>query len=87
MEFSAIKKELEIATWRVFVLAGVNVLGFLMQLKALETAEATKVIPIVQTSTLFTILFAAIFLGEKDTIYKKSIAGLMAVVGTYFLIL
>jgi len=86
MGFSAIKKELEIASWRVFVLAGVNVFGFLMQLKALETAEATKVIPIVQTSTLFTILFAVVLLDEKDYIYRKAIASLLAVAGTYFLI-
>ncbi len=86
IEFSEIVQEFKIASWKVFILAAVNVFGYLLQLKALELAEATKVIPIVQTYTLFTILFAVLFLNEKDHIYLKSIAGAMAFAGTYCLI-
>lgn len=81
-----IKTELKIASWKVFVLSGLNVVGYLMQLKALEVAEATRVIPIVQTSTLFTILLGILLLGEREHISRKIIAGLMAIAGTYFLI-
>ncbi|MFH1566050.1 MAG: DMT family transporter [bacterium] len=86
IKFNIIKSELKLASWKIFVLAGLNVVGYLMQLKALEIAEATRVIPIVQTSTLFTILMGIILLKERDNITKKIIAGIMAIVGTYFLI-
>ena len=68
------------------MLAGLNVAEYLMQLKALETAEATRVIPIVQTSTLVTILVGIVLLKEKEHISRKIVAGLMAMSGAYFLI-
>lgn len=83
---NAIKIELKNASWRVFLLAGINVVAYLMQLKALETAEATRVIPILQTSTIFTVLIGIIILKERDHIFKKIIAGILAVVGCYFLV-
>ncbi|MBU1017329.1 DMT family transporter [Patescibacteria group bacterium] len=86
VKFSAIKSELKIASWRVFALAGLNVVGYLLQLKALETAEATRVIPIVQTSTLFTVLMGILFLKERQHILRKIIAGVTAIAGVYFLI-
>ena len=86
IKLDAIKSELKLASWRVFLLAGLNVVGYLMQLKALETAEATRVIPIVQTSTLFTVLLGIIILKERDHIVRKIIAGMMAITGAYFLI-
>jgi len=86
IKLDIIKTELKLASWKIFVLAGLNVVGYLMQLKALETAEATRVIPIVQTSTLFTILMGIIILKEREHIPRKIIAGLMAISGAYFLI-
>jgi len=86
IRLSVIREELKLSTWKVFVLAGLNVVGYLMQLKALETAEATRVIPIVQTSTLFTILMGIVLLKEREHIPRKIIAGLMAISGAYFLI-
>lgn len=86
IKLDAIKSELKLASWKVFLLAGLNVVGYLLQLKALETAEATKVIPIVQTSTLFTVLMGIILLRERDHIVRKIIAGIMAIAGAYFLI-
>jgi drug/metabolite transporter (DMT)-like permease len=86
MKPEVIKKEFKLVSWKIFVLAGMNVAGYLMQLKAMETAEATRVIPIVQTSTLFTVLLGIIWLKEKENIYKKIIAGIMAVAGVYFLV-
>lgn len=86
IKLSEIRSELKIASWKIFLLSGLNVIGYLMQLKALETAEATRVIPIVQTSTLFTILMGIILLKEREHIPRKIIAGLMAIIGAYFLI-
>lgn len=86
IKFSIIKAEFKLVTWKVFILSGLNVVGYLMQLKALEIGEATRVIPIVQTSTLFTIFFGIILLKEREHITRKVIAGLMAIAGAYFLI-
>jgi len=86
IKFDAIKTELKLASWKIFLLAGLNVVGYLMQLKALEIAEATRVIPIMQTSTLFTILLGIVLLKERGHIPRKIVAGLMVVLGVYFLI-
>lgn len=86
IKIGAIKSELRIASWRVFLLAGLNAVGYLLQLKALQITEATRVIPIIQTSTLFTVLLGIILLKEREHIPRKIIAGIMAVAGAYFLI-
>jgi drug/metabolite transporter (DMT)-like permease len=86
MKIDDIKTELKLASWKVFLLAGLNVVGYLMQLKALEIAEATRVIPIIQTSTLTTVLFGIILLKERERITIKIVAGSLALLGTYFLI-
>jgi drug/metabolite transporter (DMT)-like permease len=86
MKLDEIKTELRITSWKIVLLAGLNVVGYLMQLKALEIAEATRVIPIVQTSTLFTVLLGIILLKERDFIGRKIIAGVMAIIGVFLLI-
>jgi uncharacterized membrane protein len=86
IKLEKIKTELKIASWKIALLAFLNVLGYFLQLKALELQEATRVIPIVQTSTLFTVLLGIFILKEKDSIAKKLIASFIAVAGVYFLI-
>ncbi len=86
INLNIIKEELRIASWKVFLLSGLNVIGYFMQLKALEVAEATRVIPIVQTSTLFTVFLGIILLKERDHVLRKVIAGGMAITGAYLLI-
>ena len=86
VKFRAIETELRIASWRVFLLAGLNVTGYLMQLEALKMAEATKVIPIVQTSIIFTVLLGIVLLKEREHALRKIVAALMAILGVYFLI-
>ncbi|MCR4329683.1 MAG: DMT family transporter [Candidatus Roizmanbacteria bacterium] len=83
--FKVLKEELKTASWKIYLLAAINVAGYLLQLKALTLAEATRVIPIVQTSTLFTVIIGVIVLKERDSVVKKIIASCMAVVGVYFL--
>lgn len=86
IKFEKIKNELKIASWKIVVLAALNVVGYLLQLKALELQEATRVIPIVQTYTLFTVLFGILILKERENIFRKIIAGLIAISGVYFLV-
>jgi uncharacterized membrane protein len=63
----------------------INVLAYFLMLKALETQEATRIIPLIQISTLSTILLGIVLLKEKQNVYQKIIAGLLAVIGVYFL--
>jgi len=86
IKFKNIKSELKIASWKIALLAFINVLGYFLQLKALELQEATRVIPVVQTATLFTVLLGIFILKEKESIAKKVIASFIAVTGVYFLI-
>jgi len=80
-----IKRELKNAS-KIIFLSILNVIGYYLNLKAMALAPATKVIPIVQTSTLFTIFMGIIFLNEKDHLVKKIIAGLIAVSGVFLII-
>jgi uncharacterized membrane protein len=73
------------ASWRIVVLAGLNVFGYLLQLKALEIHEASRVIPIVQTSTIFTVLAGTVFLKEREGVFRKVLAGILALVGVVLL--
>ena len=86
LSFKDIKIEFKLAGWKIFVLSTLNVIGYLMQLKALAMVEATKVIPIFQLSTIVTIISAIFLLKEKKNILLKIIAGLIAITGVYFLI-
>ncbi len=85
VKFSDIKKEIKISSWKIALLSFLNVIGYFIQLKALALADATRVIPIVQTSTLFTVIFGIILLKEKENISRKILAGIIAVVGVFLL--
>jgi drug/metabolite transporter (DMT)-like permease len=85
VDLKMLKREFQLSSWRIVLLSLINVVGYLLQLKALSLQEATRVIPIIQTSTLFVILLGIVILKEKDDLYKKVIAGLIAVAGVYLL--
>ncbi len=85
IKLNDLKKEIKISSWKIVFLSFFNVIGYFIQLKALVLADATRVIPIVQTSTLFTVIFGIILLKEKENIPRKILAGIIAVIGVYFL--
>jgi drug/metabolite transporter (DMT)-like permease len=82
-------KELKIEykkfSWRIILLAFFNFIGFYLGLKAFMLAEATKVIPIIQTCTIFTVITGVFLLKERSNLTKKIIAGVIAVVGVFLL--
>ncbi len=82
---NALSKELRIGHWKMIFLAFLNVLGFYIQLKALSLADASKVIPIINTSSVFVVLGGIYLLGEKDHMRKKIFAGILATIGVFFL--
>ena len=85
LKFSDIKKEIKISSWKIVLLSFLNVFGYFIQLKAQELADATRVISIVQTSTLFTVIFGVLLLKEKSHLLKKILAGVIAVIGVFLL--
>jgi transporter family protein len=48
-------------------------------------ATASQIAPINKSSVIVTVVLAAIFLGEKDRIFKKVIAAILVVIGVYLL--
>ena len=85
VKFSDIKREIKINKWSLILLSFLNVFGYFLNLKAQSLAEATKVIPIIQTSTVITVIFGIIILKEKSHLFKKILAGIIAVVGVFLL--
>lgn len=86
IKMSEIKYELRVASWKILIPALVNVVGYLLQLKALEVGNATQILPIVQVSTLLTVVAGIAFLGERDAMMKKILASILALIGSYFLV-
>jgi len=77
--------ELKTASWKVIALAFLNAAGYYLQLKALMLGEATRVIPIVQASLIFTVLLGIFFLKEKENKLQKIIAGIACFLGVILL--
>lgn len=80
-----IKAEFKQFSWKIILLAFFNFIGFYLGLKAFILADATKVIPIIQLSTIITVIIGVFFLKEKNHFYKKILAGVIAVVGVFLL--
>lgn len=85
VKFSDIKKEIKISSWKIILLSFINVAAYFVNLKAQTLAEATKVIPIVQTSTIITVIFGVLLLKERTNLFKKILAGIIAVIGVFLL--
>ena len=77
--------EVKIGSWKLILLALVNVAGYFLQLKALTMADATRVVPIVQTTTIATVILGIVLLKERNRIPQKLLAGLLAVTGVILL--
>ncbi len=86
IKIKTLKTEMKLASWKVFLLAGINVAGYLMQLKAVAISDATKVIPIVQLSTFATVIAGIIFLKEKENLLPKILGSILAVIGSVLLV-
>lgn len=80
-----IKTEFKKFTWRIVLLSFFNVLAYFLMLKALFLADATKVIPITQLSTIITVIAGIFLLNEKNDLSKKIFAGIIAILGVFLL--
>lgn len=83
---SQIKIEMRIGWWKIALAAFLNVLGFVLYIKALSLAEASRVIPIVSSSSATLSVFGGIFLlNEKTYMTRKLIAGILMFLGILLL--
>ncbi|MFA6016888.1 MAG: DMT family transporter [Patescibacteria group bacterium] len=72
-------------SWKIVLLAFFNFVGYYLGLKAFLLADATRVLPIIQLSTIMTVIIGILFLNEKNHMSKKILAGIIAVVGVFLL--
>lgn len=80
-----VKNEFKKFSWKIVLLAFFNFVGYYLTLKAYVLAEATKIIPIIQLSTLITVIAGVFLLKERSNLYKKILAGIIAVAGVFLL--
>jgi drug/metabolite transporter (DMT)-like permease len=85
LPFNIIICEFKRAPWKMLLLAALSVLSYYFTLKAFGGADASKVIPIVNSSTIFVVLAGAIFLNERSHLNKKVIAGICVIIGILLL--
>lgn len=80
-----LKKEFKNAGLGVVLIAFLNAIGFYMQLKALSLADASRVIPIVSSASVLTIIGGVFILNEKSHLWRKLLAGAMMFGGIWLL--
>lgn len=85
IKVNEIKAEFKQFSWKIILLAFFNFIGFYWGLKAFMLADATKVIPVIQTTTLMTVMAGVLFLNERSNLLKKILAGVIAVIGVFLL--
>ncbi|PJA55412.1 hypothetical protein CO165_03665, partial [Candidatus Roizmanbacteria bacterium CG_4_9_14_3_um_filter_33_18] len=72
-------------SWKIVLLSFFNFIAYFFGLKAFVLAEVTQVIPIMQLSTIMTVIAGIFLLNEKSNLAKKLLAGIIAVVGVFLL--
>ncbi|MFA6081392.1 MAG: DMT family transporter [Patescibacteria group bacterium] len=85
IKIEEIKVEFKQFSWRIILLAFFNFVGFYFGLKAFILADATKVIPVIQTTTLMTVIAGIFLLKERSYLPKKILAGIIAIAGVFLL--
>lgn len=76
-----IKHEIRSQSWRIPVLGIINLAVLLFQIAAIRLAPATKVGPVTSTNVILVALLSIIFLKERDRVWLKLIAALLATFG------
>ncbi|MFH0852836.1 MAG: DMT family transporter [bacterium] len=81
MRVSKVKTEISINKWGL-VLAGVLFAGFeVLLFTGLQAGEASKVIPVTQSSLIFAVLAGIMFLNERSNLVQKSLGVLIVGAG------
>ncbi len=88
--FPSVKKseliyEFKAGNWKILLMAFLNVFGYYASLKAFLLADATRVIPIMQTSVFVAVGLGIIGLKERSLLGRKVAGMMIAVAGAYLL--
>ena len=79
--------EISKKSWIFLIISGLATgASWLCYYKALQTGEASKVVPIDKMSVVITLILAALFLGEKLTV-KSVLGAVLITVGTLIMVL
>lgn len=78
---SEIKTAAKSAGWKIPLLASLNALSLVFFVRALQIGEASKVIPVLSTVTVLTVIGGILILGERDNWQRKLVAGILATLG------
>ncbi|PIQ73062.1 hypothetical protein COV58_04555 [Candidatus Roizmanbacteria bacterium CG11_big_fil_rev_8_21_14_0_20_36_8] len=81
-----LKREVQKTTWKIPFLALINIAAYYFMLSALKLHEATMIIPILQTSTIWTVVLGILILHERENMWKKILAALVGFIGVVFLV-
>lgn len=85
LPIKAVKKEFRRTSWKVILLAFFSSLGYYFLVKSFAFGEASRIILVFSTRSIFTIIAAIIFLKERTDIPKKIIAGAAVTAGILLL--
>jgi len=85
IKIKEIKDQFNRFFWKIVLLSFFNFVGYYLGLKAFFLADATKVIPVMQLSTIMTVVAGIFLLDEKKNMSGKFFAGIIAVVGVFLL--
>lgn len=85
LALSTITREFKGAFWKIALLAAISVLGYYFTLKAFSLADASRVVPIMSSSTILVVLSGAIFLKERSQLGRKLLAGIYVCIGVVLL--
>lgn len=80
-----IMREMKIAKWNVVITTFLNAFGYVLMIKAYTLAEASRVIPIISASAVFSVLGGILILGEREHLGRKIMASILAFVGIILL--
>jgi drug/metabolite transporter (DMT)-like permease len=80
-----LRQEFKNGGWKVGLAAFCNAAGFILFIEALNLADASRVIPVICTGSIITVLGGIIFLKERDHIVRKLIAMIIAFCGVVLL--
>lgn len=78
-------REWEIAGWKVVLIALFNVLSYFFLIRAFALEEASKVIMVFSTESIFVVLAGIMFLKERTHIPRKILAATIAIVGVFLI--
>lgn len=79
--------ELKHSGHTLFISGSMNAFAYLFYIKALTLTQATTVIPLIQTTTIITVILAAIFLKESNNLKRKILCAILSLIGTSLLLI